>query len=156
QTLQGTLAVEALDLTPYISTVRLLTGNDWNRRPIGVNSFNRLDLDLRLSAARVILAGTQLGRTAIAPNLRGSDLTAGVGESQAFGGIVSGSFGLGESETGADMNAQLQFSEVDLDQSLGELIGIRRVEGKGDIGFSIESSGESVYDLTRALNGTIN
>ena len=36
QTLQGTLAADELDLTPYVSTIRLLTSNerDWNRVPL--------------------------------------------------------------------------------------------------------------------------
>ena len=39
QTLQGTLAADELDLTPYISTVRLLTNNerDWNRVPLAID-----------------------------------------------------------------------------------------------------------------------
>ena len=54
QTLQGTLAAEELDLTPYVSTVRLLTNNerDWNRVPLAIDGLTGLDLDLRLSAAR--------------------------------------------------------------------------------------------------------
>src|SRR5262249_3428636 len=38
--LQGTLAAETLDITPYLSTVRLLTGDDWNRRPLAIEDLN--------------------------------------------------------------------------------------------------------------------
>ena len=34
RTLQGTLAADAIDLTPYGSTLRLLIGNDWSRQPL--------------------------------------------------------------------------------------------------------------------------
>jgi AsmA protein len=152
--LQGTLAVEALDLTPYVSTVRLLTGNDWNRRSIALGGLSSFDLDLRLSAARVTLGTAKLGRTAVAANLRGGNLNVAVGESQAFGGIVNGSFGLATSAAGAEVRAQLQFSDVDLDQCLSELIGIRRIEGRGTLGFTFDTTGASVYELTQALNGT--
>jgi AsmA protein len=54
------------------------------------------------------------------------------------------------------VKAQLQFADVELDQCLGELFGIRRIEGKGNLGFAVESKGESVYGLTKALNGTAN
>ena len=37
---------------------------------------------------------------------------------------------------------------------MGELLGIRRLEGRGNLAFSLESSGASVYALTKALNGT--
>jgi AsmA protein len=156
QTLQGTLAAEGLDLTPYVSTVRLLTSGErgWDSKPIALDGLDGIDLDLRLSAARVSIASAKLGRTAVAANLRGGNLTVAVGESQAFGGVVKGTFGLAKSPTGVDLKAQLQFSNVDLEQCLGEMFAIRRLEGKGNLGFAIDSSGRSVYDLTKTLNGT--
>jgi AsmA protein len=70
--------------------------------------------------------------------------------------VVKGSFGLARSPGGAELKAQLQFTEVDLDQALGELFGIRRIEGKGNLGFAVDSRGQSVYGLTEALNGSVN
>jgi AsmA protein len=156
QTLQGTLAADGLDLTPYVSTVRLLTSGErgWDMKPIELESFAGIDVDLRLSAARVTVANARLGRTGVAANLRGGDLSITVGESQAFGGVLKGTFGLARSAAGADFKAQLQFTNVDLEQCLGDLFGIRKLEGKGNLGFAIESSGGSVFDLTKALNGT--
>ena len=155
QTLQGTLAAESLDLTPYVSTVRFLTGGErgWDMRPIELDGLEGIDVDLRLSAARVTVANARLGRTGVVANLRGGDLNVTVGESQAFGGVLKGTFGLARSPAGADFKAQLQFTNVDLEQCLGELFGIRKLEGKGNLGFAIESSGGSVFDLTKALNG---
>ena len=153
-TLQGTLALETLDLTPYLSTFHLLAGNDWNRRPLTLDQLNSIDFDLRLSAAAVKLGSAKLGRTAVTANLRGGNLSVVVGESQAFGGVVSGSIGLGNSAAGAAIKTQLQFSDVDLDRSLGELFGFRQVEGKGTLAVAFEASGSSVYALTQNLNGT--
>jgi AsmA protein len=155
-TLQGTLAAEGLDLTPYLSTVRLLTAGErnWERMPIALDGLNAVDVDLRLSAARVTVANAKLGRTAVAANLRGGHLTVTVGESQAFGGVLKGSFGLAKSGANAELKAQLQFVDVDLGQCLGEIFGIRRLEGRGTLGVVIDSSGGSVYALTTSLNGT--
>jgi AsmA protein len=156
QLLQGTLAAEGLDLTPYVSAVRFLTSGErgWDSEPIALQGLDGIHVDLRLSAARVTVANAKLGRTAIAANLRGGNLTVAVGESQAFGGVVKGTFGLAKSAAGADVKAQLQFSNVDLEQCLGDMFGIRRLEGKGNLGFMIHSSGSSVYELTKGLNGT--
>ena len=156
QSLQGTLATDGLDLTPYVSAVRLLTSGDrsWERVPITLDGFNDMDVDLRLSAARVTLANVKLGRTAVAANLRDGRFTVTVGESEAFGGVVKGSFGLGRSPGGAEFKAQLQFADVELDQCLGELFGIHRIEGKGNLGFAVDGRGQSVYGLTQGLNGT--
>lgn len=154
--LQGTLAAEGLDLTPYVSTVRLLAGGErgWDNKPIALEGLYGIDVDVRLSAARVSIANAKLGRTAIAVNLRAGNLTVAVGESQAFGGVVKGTFGLATARAEADFAAQMQFSNVDLEQCLGEMFGIRRLEGKGNLGFAVQSSGRSVYDLAKALNGT--
>lgn len=155
RTLQGTLAADNLDVTPYLSTIRLMATNarDWDRVPIKLDGFNNFDLDLRLSAARVSIGNAKLGRTGIAANLRAGQLVVTVGESQAFGGEITGSFGIANSEVGADLKAQMQFADVDLESCLTELFGIRNLNGKGNLSVALESSGGSVMALTRALGG---
>src|SRR5581483_252293 len=102
-----------LNLTPYVSTIRLVTNDDreWNRGPLKIDNFSSFDLDLRLSAARLAIGQAKLGRTAVAVNLRGGKLNVTIGESQAFGGILKGTLGLAPAETGAgaDFTSQLQF-----------------------------------------------
>ncbi len=156
QTVQGTLAADGLDLTPYISAIRLLTSGDrsWERVPITLDGLADADIDVRLSAARVTVGNAKLGRTAVVANLRDGRINVTVGESEAFGGIVKGSFSLAHAPEGAALKAQLQFTDVELDQCLGELFGIRRIEGKGNLGFAVESTGDSVFGLTQMLNGT--
>jgi AsmA protein len=155
QTLQGTLAAEGVDLTPYVSAVRLLASDEreWDEMPITLDNLAGVDLDLRLSAAQVKLSGTKLGRTAIAANLRGGQLTVTVGESQSFGGIIKGSLDVAKSVPGADVKARLQFMDVDLQNCLGALLGMQRIEGKGNFAFNIEGSGSSVMAVTQTLNG---
>jgi AsmA protein len=158
QTLQGTLAADTLDLTPYVSTVRLLTANErsWSNGRITLDGLAGLDLDLRLSAANVVVSNAKLGRTAIAANLRGGHLVVTVGEAQAYGGVIKGSMALAEFDQGVDVKSQLQFTDVDLESCLGQLFGLRRLEGKGNITLAVEGSGDSVLAVTRTLNGTAN
>jgi AsmA protein len=156
QTLQGTLAADTLDLRPYVSTVKLLTANqrEWNAGRITLDGLAAFDLDLRLSAAAVVIAGGKLGRTAIGANLRGGHLQVSIGESQAFGGIIKGSLSLANFETGVDVKSQLLFSDVDLESCLGQLLGQRRLEGRGNITVALEGSGNSVLAITRTLTGS--
>jgi AsmA protein len=156
QNLQGTLAVEYLNLTPYVSSMHLLTGErSWSTAPMGLDRLNGLDVDVRISAARVTLDNVSLGRTAIAANLRGGNLTLAIGESQAFGGTLKGSVMLARSTAGTDLQAQLQFRDVMLDQTLGAFLGVRRVEGTGDISIAVSGTGGSIYELAKALNGSV-
>src|SRR4051812_30321347 len=157
-TVKGTLAADALDLTPYVSTIELLRTNerDWNKGPIAIDGLADFDLDLRLSAARVTVASAKLARTGVAANLRDGRLTLAIGEAQVFGGSLKGALVLAKSKAGADVKSQLQFTDVDLDSCLGELFGIRRLEGKGNLMLSVEASGASVLALTRTIGGTAN
>ncbi len=153
---QGTLAADEIDLTPYLSTIRLLAVSDreWSRTPLDLEGLSANEIDLRLSAAKMTIGTAKLGRTAIAANLRGGRLTATIGESQAFGGVIKGSLGLATSERGADFRSQLLFTNVDLENCIGELFGIRRIEGKGNLGITVDGAGPNVHALTRTLNGT--
>jgi AsmA protein len=156
QTLQGTLASDTLDLTPYVSTVRLLTANqrEWNSGHITLDGLSNTDFDLRLSAAKVVLADAKLGRTAIGANLRHGHLTVTIGEAQAYGGVIKGSVELATFDAGVDVKSQLHFTDVDLESCLGQLFGLHRLEGTGDISFAVEGTGESVLAVTHTLNGT--
>jgi len=155
QTLQGTLASDKLDLTPYVSTIKLLTANqrEWNSGHITLDGLTSTDFDLRLSAGSVVLAEAKLGRTAIGANLRAGHLTVTIGEAQAYGGLIKGSVSLASFDQGVDVKSQLIFSDVDLESCLGQLFGLHRLEGKGDITFAVDGSGESVLAVTRTLNG---
>src|ERR1700748_2286424 len=156
QTLQATLAADALDFTPYISTFRVLAGGarDWNRQLFDLNSMSATDLDMRLSAARVTIGSSKLGRTAFGANLRGGALALSVGEAQDYGGIARGSFGIARSDTVADVKAQFQFLDVDLQACAGELFGINRLSGRGNLDVSLVASGSSPFGLVQSLDGT--
>ena len=158
QTLQATLAAGALDFTPYISTFRLLASgaHDWNRQLFDLNSLSTTDLDMRLSAARVTVGSTRLGRTALGANLRGGALALSVGEAQMYGGIARGSFGVARADAVADVKAQFQFTDVDLQACAGELFGVNKLSGRGNLNVSLEASGSSPFGLAQSLDGTAN
>jgi AsmA protein len=158
QTLQATLAAGALDFTPYISTFRLLASgaHDWNRQLFDLNSLSSTDLDMRLSAARVTVGSTRLGRTALGANLRGGALALSVGEAQMYGGIARGSFGVARADTVADVKAQFQFTDVDLQACASELFGVNKLSGRGNLNVSLQASGSSPFGLAQSLDGTAN
>src|ERR1700682_816265 len=156
QTLQATLAAGALDFTPYISTFRLLASGarDWNRQLFDLNALSTTDLDMRLSAAKVTVGSTKLGRTAFGANLRGGALALSIGEAQMYGGIAKGSFGIARSDAAADIKAQFQFTDVDLQACASELFGINKLSGRGNLNVSLVASGASPFGLASSLDGT--
>src|SRR6266446_6005697 len=156
QTLQATLAADALDFTPYISTVRLLASGarDWNRQMFDLDTLSATDLDMRLSAARITVGPSRLGRTAFGANLRNGALALSVGEAQMYGGIAKGSFGIARSDAVADVKAQFQFTDVDLQACASELFGINKLTGRGNLNVSLVASGTSPFGLASSLDGT--
>ena len=156
QSLQATLAADALDFTPYISTFRLLASGarDWNRQLFDLDSLSTTDLDIRLSAARMTVGPSKLGRTAIGANLRNGALALSVGEAQIYGGIAKGSFGLSRAEAAADVKAQFQFTDVDLQACASELFGVNKLSGRGNLSVSLAASGSSPFGLAQSLDGT--
>jgi AsmA protein len=158
KTWQGTLDANELDLAPYVSTIRVMASNtrEWDRGRMALDGLTGLEIDLRLSAAKVTIGHAHIGRTAVAASLRGGKLLVTVGEAQAYGGMIRGSLALAKAESGAEIKSDMQFNNVDLDTCLGELFGLRRVEGKGNMSFALEGAGESVFALTRNISGTVN
>ncbi len=153
---QGTLAADTLDLTPYVSGVRLLAANkrNWDQLPISLDGIGDLNLDLRLSAARIKIAQAQLGRTAVAANMRGGKLDVTIGEAQAFGGVLKGSIGLANVNEGIEATSRVQFVDVDLESCLGQVFGVQKLAGRGNLTLNVDGSGSSVLALTSTLNGT--
>jgi len=156
QTLQATLAADSLDFTPYISTFRLLASGarDWNRQAFDLKALSTTDLDMRLSAAKVTVGASKLGRTAFGANLRGGALALSVGEAQIYGGLAKGSFGIARSDAVADIKAQFQLTDVDLQACASELFGVSKLSGRGNLNVSLVASGSSPFALAQSLDGT--
>jgi AsmA protein len=155
---QGTLAADALDLTPYVSGIQLLASDrrSWDQLPIALDGLADLNLDLRLSAASIKIATAQLGRTAVAANMRDGKLDITIGESQAFGGVVKGSIGFASANDGVEATSHVQFADVDLESCLGQVLGVRKLSGRGNLALDVDGSGNSVLALTNTLNGSAN
>jgi AsmA protein len=153
---QGTLAADALDLTPYVSGIRLVAKNqnDWDQLPFALDGFNGFNLDLRLSAASIKISSAHLGRTAVAADMHDGKFNLTIGESQAFGGVAKGSLGLASADGGVAVTSHMQFIDVDLADCLGQIFGVRKLEGRGNLAVNLDGAGISVMAVTHALNGT--
>ena len=154
--IQGTLASDSVDLTPYVMGARLMPANvrGWDRLPIALDGLSDFNVDLRLSTASIKVGGVQLGRTAVATSVRDGKLNVNVVESQSFGGAATGSFGLGSANGGVEVTSHLRFDNVDLSACLGQLFGVHKLEGRGTLAVDLGGSGASVWALTRTLGGT--
>jgi AsmA protein len=156
QTLQATLAAGALDFTPYVQTIRLLASGarDWNRQLFDLHALSATDLDMRLSAAKVTVGSTRLGKTALGANLRNGTLALSIGEAQIYDGIAKGSFGISHADAAADVKAQFQLTDVDLQACASDLFGTSKLSGRGNLNVSLEAKGSSPFGLAQSLDGS--
>src|SRR4029079_7861306 len=119
-----------------------------------LTSLSATDLDMRLSAAKAAVGPTKLGRNALGPHLRNRALALSIGEAQMYGGIARGSFGIARSDTVADIKAQFQFTDVDLQACASELFGVTKLSGRGNLNVSLVASGASPFGLAQSLDGS--
>ena len=156
QTVQATLAADALDFTPYVDTLRLVASSarEWNRQVFDLRGLSATDLDMRLSAAKVTIGTSKLGRTGLGANLRNGTLALSIGEAQIYGGVLKGSLGIKRADVDADVKAQFQFTDVDLASCVNELFGVNKLSGRGNLNFALEAKGASPFTLAQSLDGT--
>lgn len=159
-TVQGTFAAERIVLTPY-GGLRLTTdgGREWNRSPLDLAFLRSVNLDLRLSASKVVADQSVLSTVAASAVLADGRLVLALGEARGWGGLIQASLTLapaaaaGTAPTGAQVRLQLDATDLDLSRTLEEVAGMRRLEGTGSIQLDVAGSGRSVYDIARTLSG---
>ncbi len=155
--LQGTLDAGKLDITPYVADYALVRSGetDWSRHPLDLSDIASFDLDLRISADKVTMPQAALGETAAAIAIRGGRLTIGLAETQAYGGTIKGTLSFAETANGVNIRSQIALAKVDLDRSLKELFGLGRIAGNGDLTLQMETTGRTIADMARSLDGAL-
>jgi AsmA protein len=128
-------------------------GRDWNEAPLEVKALDGFDLDLRLSAGRILFNKTELERVAMAAAVRAGRFTLSIGEAQIFGGMLHGTAAIGPSAAGTEIKLEANLKDFDAERGLGELAGIRRLEGTGSLALLLAGSGASVSAIIRDLQG---
>lgn len=156
---QGTFATDRLNLTPY-GGLRLTTdgGREWDHAALDLAFLRSLDLDLRLSAGKVMADQTALETVAASAVLTDGRLVLALGEAHGWGGLLQASLTLapaaGPSPTGAQVRLEVDATDLNLARALDEVADMRRIEGSGAIQLDVAGSGRTVHDIARGLSGT--
>ena len=110
---------------------------------------------MRLSAAHVTVGPTKLGRTALGANLRGGRAGALHRRSADVWRHRQRLFrGSRARDAIAEVKAQFQFTDIDLQPCVSELFGINKLSGRGNLNVSLVASGASPFGLASSLDGT--
>ncbi|QFR31640.1 AsmA family protein [Ancylobacter sp. TS-1] len=154
--LQGSLAAEQLDLSPYGQlALSGAQGGAWSREAIDLNRTRTMDVDLRLSASQVRVGDAAFQGMAASATLKGGKLSVAIGEAEAWGGLFRAVLHLAplDNGPGADMRLDISADDVALAQALGELFRLQRLEGTGSFRLSAGGSGASIMGIVQNLSG---
>lgn len=156
-TLQGTLAANTADFSPYGGGFSMTTANGkhWSHEPLDIKALKGFDLDLRLSAGEIKFHKTEIEKVALAASVKAGRFTLSAGEGQIFGGVLRGTAAVGPSNSGAGAEVKIDANIKDFNSERGleALAGIHQLEGTGSLTLALSGEGESVDAITHDLKG---
>lgn len=156
--LQATLASDNADFTPYTRGIKFNSedGYNWSRDFIELSQLNAFDLDLRLSSKKVVMGKVLAAPVAASVLLKGGQLAVSIGEAGIYGGKLRGRAAIGPAPGGDPlMKIEANIVDFDLERGIGEIAGIRRMEGKGILDLALEGRGPHAEAIVRNVSGRI-
>lgn len=154
--LSGTLATSALDLRDLLGAMPALVDRDghFSRDIIGWRDQGRLDIDLRLSAARATWDRLQARDVAGALLMRAGRLEASLAEATLYKGTVKARLVMSPLEAaGVEMKSIVEARGVDIGALGWDRFGATRLAGAANVNLAIEGAGASADQIARALKG---
>jgi AsmA protein len=153
--LSGTLATNVLSLRPFLSGRPALVGRDgqWSREPFDPKELSLADLDLRISAARMILPRMEIKDAAFSVMNRNGRLEFTLAEAKAYQGAIKGRASFAMTDAGLAFRASGALSKVSIGALASSAFGASRLAGSANGGASIEGVGSSMSELMRGLDG---
>ena len=150
---QGTLATDMLDVDALIGDAA--NRHDmaaYYRKPLDRSSF-RTDIDMRVSALESRVGRLHLAETAFAALLRDGRLEISIDEARGYGGTLKARAIANVDRNGADAQADVTLSRVDLGQLSEALSGQERVSGEITGTADLAGRGASLHDIVAMLDG---
>jgi AsmA protein len=155
-TVEGTLATERLDLSPYYEASRADIARDgsWLITPTSLDFADAIDADVQISAATVLIGATRLGSVAAGITVRGGAIGVDITQGQFYGGKFVASLGAGMLADNLVAGAEVEMSGVPARVALADLAGIDALDGTAALSLSIQSRGARWGEFVLALGGT--
>lgn len=149
--IQGTLALEQLDLSAYFEALRAAFVAA--EGPIAL-PLRLADLDLRLSSSEVVIGEMQIGRAAAAASVKDGRLTLDIGEAQIYDGHAEADIGLEMKGGVLSATAHARFDSIPAGTALIAAAGSGALQGTGSGTVNVAADGRSWAEIMRTLSGT--
>jgi AsmA protein len=154
--LSGTLATNRLSLRPFLSGLPPAAGRDgqWNRDSFEFREAGSTDLDLRISAAHMLFSHFELEDAAFSVMRNSGRLELALAGAKAYQGAIKGRVTFDLGATGVGMQATGTVIGADFAALSFDAFGWPEFNGSLTGTANLESSGASMYELMRNLDGT--
>jgi AsmA protein len=153
--LSGTLAANLLSLRPFLANFPPVVGRDgqWSHDPFDLEDTSFADLDLRVSATRLVLPEIEMDDAAFSMLSQNGRLEIALVEAKAYQGLVKGRASFTTSNAGIDMRASGVITSVDVASLWPSSIGPWKVAGAVTAAANMGSAGVNMSELMRNLDG---
>lgn len=151
--LQGTMDFDQLDARPVLD-MQIPTKDTPAGSFIDGQRLGPIDVDMRLSVARLSLGASIVQRAALSLFAREGHVEASIGDGAIFGGRIGGKLSitsLGEGQLRS--KATLALSNIQVDDALRATLGVARLTGVGTLNLDLTGQGQDVGAMLRSLNG---
>lgn len=156
--IDGTLALQQINLSQYFAkgaTAADKSKDARDGRKLHFPALRYVDLDLRLSTARIDVAGLALGESALTISLVSNVLAADVSALDLCAG--RGNARLTFDATGDVPLIKLAgtLTGVSAAPCIKAFVGLSPIEGTADLNFDLAGAGQTTEDVLKGLNGTL-
>ncbi|KAA2237755.1 AsmA family protein [Salinarimonas soli] len=153
--LNGTLAAERLDLTPFVAPlVQAQTASGpWSGDDLSLDAQTRADLDLRVSATAARAGALRLEDLALSVQVKAGRIEASLGRSTLNRGSVRARLALLSTPQGVDLKTQGTFERVDIAGLMSDIGQGRWMSGTAQGQFNLDGLGPSPAELVSSLHG---
>jgi AsmA protein len=157
--LEGTLAFGALDLTPYVEAARSQSfvfdrqTASWSAFDLSFPLIKHVDVDLRISAPKVMVRDYGLGRGAATINVRSGKLLAELAELELYGGMVSGQITVDTDGLAPHFALRGKIENLETGAASASLFGAAVLTGRSTLFLDVAGVGRTPAELLHQLSG---
>ena len=158
--ISGTLAIDDLDLNPYMTAAPAGgaappadAGQGWSTKPLDLSVLRLMNAKLTLDVGALELRKLKVGKTTIAMTLNGGGLKADLDPITLYGGSGRANISVDASGATPRIANSATFDNLAIRPFLADTLGVQRIEGAGALSMAVTASGRSPNALMHALAG---
>jgi AsmA protein len=154
--LTGRLAIDRLDLNPYLGSPHRHQGpheEGWSTKPIRLDVLHAVNADLVLGVGSLDVRHLSIQNAKLHVTLHDARLSAEMAQVALYGGEGSAHLEVDASGPDAVFSDRIQFRHVDAGSFLSDTIGVDRITGTAALDLSAAAHGDNADAIMHTLSG---